>query len=58
MGGWSPIAGVAIALAKAEVSGGAGIVVGDDEFDILAEVCPSPVRVVGLSVTLGEDGVG
>ncbi len=55
VGGWSPVAGVAITLAKAEVSGGAGVVVCDDELDILAEVCPSPVRVVGLSVTLCED---
>ena len=58
VGCWSPVAGVAIALAKAEVSGGTDGVVCDDEFDVLAEVCPSPVRVVSLSVTLGEDGVG
>ena len=52
---WSPVAGMAVALAKAEVSGGTDDVVGDDEFDVLAEVCPSPVRVVSLSVPLGED---
>ena len=55
---WFPVAGLAIALAKAEVSGGTDGVVCDDEFDVLAEVCPSPVCVVSLSVTLGEDGVG
>ena len=55
VGGWSPVAGVVITLAKAEVSGGAGVVVGDDEFTVLVEVCPSPVRVIGLSVTLCED---
>ena len=54
-GGWSPVAGVAIALAKAEVSRGTDIVVGDDEFDVLAEVCQSPVRVISLLVTLCED---
>jgi hypothetical protein len=52
---WSPVAGLAIALAKAEVARGTNGVVGYDEFDVLAEVCPSPVRVVSLSVTLGED---
>jgi hypothetical protein len=50
-----PVAGLAIALAKAEVSGGTDGVVCDDEFDVLAEVCPSPVRMVSLSVMLGED---
>ena len=55
VGGWSPVAGVVITLAKAEVSGGAGVVVGDDEFAVLVEVCPSPVCVIGLSVTLCED---
>ena len=55
---WSPVAGLAIALAKAEISRGTDGVVCDNEFDVLAEVCPSLVRVVSLSVTLGEDGVG
>jgi hypothetical protein len=40
---------------QAEVSGCVGVVVGDDEFAVLVEVCPSPVRVIGLSVTLCED---
>ena len=36
---WFPVAGLAIALAKAEVSGGTDGVVCDDEFDVLSKSC-------------------
>ena len=59
MSDWSPVADVAIALSKARVSRCTGVVVGDDEFDdVLTEVCPGLIRMVGLTVSLCEDGVG
>ena len=58
VGGWSPVADVAIALSKAEVLRGADVVVGNVKFYVLAEICPRLVRMVGLSVSLCEDGVG
>jgi hypothetical protein len=48
VGGWSPVADVAIALSKAEVSRGTDVVVGNDEFDVLVKICPRLVRMVGL----------
>ena len=48
VGGWSPVADVAIALSKAEVPRGTDVVVGNDEFDVLVEICPRLVRMVGL----------
>ncbi len=50
-----PVARVAIALAESWVSRGTDGVVRNDEFDVLAKVCPGPVRVVSLSVALGKD---
>jgi len=34
------------------------VVVGDNEFDVLAKICPGLVRMVGLTISLCEDGVG
>ena len=57
--GWSPVADVAIALSKAKVSRCTDVVVvGDNEFDVLTKVCPGLVCMVGLSISLCEDGVG
>ena len=39
------------------VAGGAVDVVGDDQFDVETEVCPSFVGVVSLAITLMEYGV-
>ncbi len=48
----------ALARSKDGVARSAGdVVVGDDQFDVEAEVCPSYVGVVGLAVALVKNGV-
>ncbi len=47
----------ALAGLKDGVARGAGDVVGDDQFDVEAEICPSFVGVVGLAVALVKNGV-
>jgi hypothetical protein len=49
---------MAITLSKAKVSRDTDVVVGDNEFDVLTKVCPVLVRMVGLAISLCEDGVG
>jgi hypothetical protein len=43
-----------IAVSEYRVARGASGIVGDDEFDVEAKVCPGLVGVVGLSITLVE----